>query len=187
MSGTAEAYVILSRPAPQETLAAIKQNAKAKLAFEALPGRLRILASAESRIAAMRAATLAALTLIEKLKDESTSIESVRPVAASQAKTGFASRGSLSKEAPEKTGGRVKPRELMGEVSSPMPSPDQTREAFRTFMTSRRLRPTTWAKDAGISSGEILGFLTGRSRGLSAGVAEKLAAVARVQVEDMFR
>ena len=53
-------------------------------------------------------------------------------------------------------------------------------------MTSHRLRPTLWAKEAGVSSGEILGFLTGRSRGFSEGVAEKLARVAKVRVEQMF-
>jgi hypothetical protein len=53
-------------------------------------------------------------------------------------------------------------------------------------MTSHRLRPTVWAKQAGIASGEILSYLTGRSRGLSQDVAEKLARAARVRVEDMF-
>jgi hypothetical protein len=74
----------------------------------------------------------------------------------------------------------------MGEVTSPKAGPDRGREAFRNFMTSHRLRPTLWAKEAGVSSGEILGFLTGRSRGFSKGVAEKLARVAKVRVEDMF-
>ena len=54
-------------------------------------------------------------------------------------------------------------------------------------MTSHRLRPTTWAKDAGVHSGEILGFLTGRSRGFSREVAEKLARAAKVGVEDLFK
>ena len=77
----------------------------------------------------------------------------------------------------------------MGEVASPRSNqrPDQRREAFRAFMTSRRLRPTVWAKQAGVPSGEILGFLTGRARGFSGDVAEKLARVAKVSVEEMFR
>jgi len=54
-------------------------------------------------------------------------------------------------------------------------------------MTSRRLRPTLWAKQAGIASGEILSFLTGRSGGLSPDATEKLARAAKVRVEDMFR
>ena len=79
----------------------------------------------------------------------------------------------------------------MGEVAAPR-SPshgaaaDQRREAFRAFMTSHRLRPTVWAKQAGVASGEILGYLTGRSRGFSPDVAEKLARAAKVRVEDMF-
>ena len=40
---------------------------------------------------------------------------------------------------------------------------------------------------AGVNSGEILGYLTGRSRGFSGEVAEKLARAARVRVEDMFK
>jgi hypothetical protein len=72
-------------------------------------------------------------------------------------------------------------------VSAPKAAPDNRREAFRNFMTSHRLRPTTWAKDAGVSSGEILGYLTGRSRGLEGDVAEKLARAAKVRVEDMFK
>ncbi len=80
----------------------------------------------------------------------------------------------------------------MGEVAAPRAQShgagiDQQRHAFRAFMTSRRLRPTVWAKQAGVASGEILGYLTGRSRGFSAGVVEKLARAAKAQVEDMFK
>ncbi len=82
---------------------------------------------------------------------------------------------------------RPKPSALMGEVWAPKPALDQQREAFRTFMIRKRLRPTTWAKDANVRLGEIMGYLTGRSRGLSQETAEKLARAARVSVEDMFR
>jgi hypothetical protein len=81
---------------------------------------------------------------------------------------------------------RPRPQILMGEVTSPKPGPDNAREAFRNFMTSHRLRPTIWAKEAGISSGEIMGYLTGRSRGFSPGIAEKLARAAKVTVKDIF-
>ena len=69
----------------------------------------------------------------------------------------------------------------MGEVAAPRAQShgagiDQQREAFRAFMTSRRLRPTIWAKQAGVASGEILGYLTGRSRGFSAGGGGKTGA-----------
>jgi hypothetical protein len=149
-------------------------------------------ARAETRIEALTAVAMAALALIAALKDEGASIEGIRPLSPARQPQRFQTRGSLSKE---KTGrvrpvapqARIRPEVLMGEVMGPKPSPDQSREAFRTFMTGRRLRPTIWAKDAGVSSGEILGFLTGRSRGFSQGVAEKLAKAARVRVEDMFR
>jgi hypothetical protein len=82
---------------------------------------------------------------------------------------------------------KPKPSALMGEVFAPKPPPDQQREAFRAFMIRKRLRPTTWAKDANVRLGEIMGYLTGRSRGFSAETAEKLAKAARVSVEEMFR
>ena len=82
---------------------------------------------------------------------------------------------------------RPKPTALMGEVWSPRPAPDAGREAFRAFMINKRLRPTTWAKDAGVRLGEIMGYLTGRSRGFSPETAEKLARAAKVRVEEMFQ
>ena len=145
------------------------------------PGSIRILAnSAVSAMDALRAAADAALALVAALKDGNAIIEGIRLVGQDKPQRGAISRGSLSK-------GRPQPQMLMGEVSSPAPLPDNRREAFRNFMTAHRLRPTVWAKDAGVSSGEILGFLTGRSRGFSGDVAEKLARAAKVRVEDMFR
>jgi hypothetical protein len=88
---------------------------------------------------------------------------------------------------PDREKARPKPSALMGEVFSPKPAPDRQREAFRAFMIRKRLRPTSWAKDSGVRLGEIMGYLTGRSRGFSQETAEKLARAARVPVEDMFR
>jgi hypothetical protein len=189
MSAEAEAVVRFAGTAGKAALEAARGAAKAELSFELLPGGLRIVAAAEDKMEALAAAALAALALIAALKDEKASIEGVRPLSPPRRPEGaLRSRGSLDKE----TGGgapqaRIRPEVLMGEVTAPKPLPDQSREAFRHFMTSHRLRPTIWAKDAGVSSGEILGFLTGRSRGFSTGVAEKLAEAARVRVEDMFR
>ena len=142
---------------------------------------------------ALTAASIAALTLYDMIKavDKSAVIETVRLLAKSGGKSGDY-KAPLARRA--ETGAaktRVKPQALMGEVAAPpSPSPgtaaDRRREAFRAFMTARRLRPTVWAKQAGIASGEILGYLTGRSRGFSPGVAEKLASAARARVEDMF-
>ena len=159
------------------------RSAARTLAVECVfrPGSIRILANTSgSSTDALRAAAEAALALVAALKDDRAMIESIKLVGQDKPQRGAVSRGSLSKERPQ-------PQILMGEVSAPAPLPDNRREAFRNFMTSNRLRPTTWAKDAGVSSGEILGYLTGRSRGFSGDVAEKLARAAKVGVEDMFR
>jgi cyclic pyranopterin monophosphate synthase len=133
---------------------------------------------------ALTAASVAALTLYDMIKavDKGAVIETVRLIAKSGGKSG-SYKAPSAKPSPN----RPKPRTLMGEVAAPRPSHDQRRDAFRAFMTSRRLRPTLWAKQAGIASGEILSFLTGRSRGLSPEVAEKLARAAKVRVEDLFK
>ena len=77
----------------------------------------------------------------------------------------------------------------MGEVAATRmpPTPDGRREAFRTFMTSHRLRPSQWAKDAGIPMGEIMAFLSGRARSISSEAADKLARAAKVRADDMFK
>ena len=185
MSQEAEAVVRVSGgPAGKAALDAARDAAKAQIAFEPLAGCLRIVVRSEGgKMDALTAATMAALALIKELKDDSACIEGVRLISpAKEPQRAMRARGSLSKE----TSGRVRPQLLMGEVTSPKARPDRGREAFRNFMTSHRLRPTIWAKEAGVSSGEILGFLTGRSRGFSDGVAEKLARVAKVRVEQMF-
>ncbi len=179
MSSRAEALVTFAGKPRADALAVLHQN---NIQFEVRPGSVRILAVVTGKpITAMTAAAMAALQLIEALKDDSAAIESVRLVAESKPQREFVSRGSLSKTA------RPRPQTLMNEVAAPKPAPDNAREAFRNFMTANRLRPTTWAKDAGINSGEILGFLSGSSRGLSRDAAEKLARVAKVSVEQMFK
>lgn len=135
---------------------------------------------------ALTAVSVAALTLYDMIKavDKGAVIETVRLIAKSGGKSGSykapAARAKTSSNRPT-------PKTLMGEVAAPRPAQDQRRDAFRAFMTSHRLRPTLWAKQAGIASGEILGFLTGRARGLNPDAAEKLARAAKVRVEDMFK
>jgi hypothetical protein len=181
VSSRAEALVVFSSKPREGALAVL--NGKPGISFEHRAGSVRILAVHDgAQIEAMTAAALAALALIEALNDDSAAIESVRPVQDTAARAQFVSRGSLSK-----TAARPRPQTLMNEVAAPRPAPDNAREAFRNFMTSKRLRPTTWAKDAGVPSGEILGYLTGRSRGFSDETAEKLARAAKVRVADMFK
>jgi hypothetical protein len=54
-------------------------------------------------------------------------------------------------------------------------------------MTARHLRPSEWARAAGVPAGEILGFLTARTRHIAPATLEKLARAARCRVEDFFR
>ena len=53
-------------------------------------------------------------------------------------------------------------------------------------MVSRQLRATDWAKQAGVPASQIYSYLTGRSRGLTQDVVEKLARAAHARIEDMF-
>jgi hypothetical protein len=91
---------------------------------------------------------------------------------------------------PERVSGsrHPKPKVLMGEVAAPRGIEiGKQREAFRAFMTARHLRPSEWARAAGVPAGEILGFLTARTRHIAPATLEKLARAARCRVEDFFR
>jgi DNA-binding Xre family transcriptional regulator len=80
-----------------------------------------------------------------------------------------------------------KPKVLMGEVTAPRGLEiGKQREAFRAFMMARHLRPTEWARCAGVPAGEILGFLTGKIRTIAPATLEKLAQAAHCKVEDFF-
>jgi cyclic pyranopterin phosphate synthase len=154
---------------------------------------------------ALTAASVAALTIYDMVKavDKGAVIESTRLLAKSGGKSGEfkpAPRRSAAGEPQRKSaamqdnprqtvqrGQRPTPTTIMGEVTGPRAVPDESREAFRAFMMRKRMRATTWAKDAGVPVGEILGFLTGKSRRFSAETAAKLAHVAKVTPEDMFR
>jgi cyclic pyranopterin monophosphate synthase len=176
----------------------------AEVQFAPLPERraIRIVATvktsdpAGAHIEALTAASVAGLTIHDMVKDKSAVIEGVKLVGDAgkrdhyKAKAGPQRRstGMAASPVSAKTE-RARPQVLMGEVAATRapPAPDQRREAFRSFMTSRRLRPSQWAKDAGVPLGEIMGFLNGRSRGFSAEIADKLAQAAKVRADDMFR
>jgi len=82
----------------------------------------------------------------------------------------------------------AKPKVLMGEVAAPRGVEiGQQRDAFRAFMIARHLRPSDWAKSAGIAPGEIMAFLTGHARSISSASLEKLARAAGCTVEDFFQ
>jgi cyclic pyranopterin phosphate synthase len=150
---------------------------------------------------ALTAAGIAALTIYDMTKaiDKGSVIESIRLLSKSGGKSG--TFRAASTQAPKVVVRSVeaksspKPAILMAESSLSIPkrSPsarhdaNSRREAFRTFMTSRRLRATQWAKDADVSVAQIYAFLTGKTPSMPGDVAEKLARAARSRVEDLFR
>ncbi|MBV9992219.1 MAG: cyclic pyranopterin monophosphate synthase MoaC [Alphaproteobacteria bacterium] len=186
---------------------------KADVDFEWLDERcgLRITAVAKTRgptgveMEALAAATVAALTVYDMVKalDKATTIESVRLLAKSGGKSGSyrAPNPKTQIAATDATNSKTKiaatrakatpprPKTLMGEASAARApvDPNAEREAFRAFMTSRRLRATEWAKQAGVPAAQIYAYLTGRSRSLGGETAERLARAARVRVEDLFK
>jgi cyclic pyranopterin phosphate synthase len=137
---------------------------------------------------ALVAASVAALTVYDMTKaiDKGAVIESVKLLAKSGGKSGDyeAPAQRFFKVAPAT---RAKPKVIMNEVAAPRPGPLAQRDAFREFMAANRLRPTAWAKDAGVPAAQILAYLTGQTRSLSPETAKKLARAAKVKVEDMFR
>ena len=173
--------------------------AKAEIAFEWIDDRnaVRIVASVKTNaqtgveMEALMAVSVAALTIYDMIKgiDKSAVIEAVRLLAKSGGKSGdYAAPMQKSfRAAAAVPKSRAKPKVIMSEVSAPRPGPHAQREAFREFMASHRLRPTQWAKDAGVPAAQILAYLTGQSRTMAPDAAKKLARVAKVRVEDMFR
>lgn len=82
----------------------------------------------------------------------------------------------------------ARPKVLMGEVAAPRGVQiGKQRDAFRAFMIARGLRPSAWARAAGVPSGEILAFLTGHVRAIAPATLEKLARAAKCAPDDMFR
>jgi len=81
----------------------------------------------------------------------------------------------------------AKPKVLMGEVTMPRAEHyGQQRYLLRNFMQTHGLRPSDWARSAGIAPGELLGFLTGRARTIAPASLQKLADAAGCTVQDIF-
>lgn len=176
---------------------------KASIEFVPLAERhaLQIVAHAKTsaqtgvEMEALTAASIAALTIYDMVKaiDKSAVIESVRLLTKSGGKSGTYIAPHAPKVIGEKPArktvlrAKAKPTALMNEIAAPRPDANAAREAFRAFMASHRLRASVWAKDAGIPASQVYAYLTGRLRALPDDSAKKLARVARVRVEDMFR
>jgi cyclic pyranopterin phosphate synthase len=172
----------------------------ASVDFEPVAERhaIRILASAKTagqtgvEMEALTAASIAALTVYDMIKavDKSAAIESIRLLTKSGGKSGEYKADITASPAPipeRPQRGKASPRVLIHEAAAPKTaSPSAEREALRAFMTERRLKPTEWAKSAGIPLGELYGFLSGRARSLPEETAERLAKAARVQPLELF-
>jgi hypothetical protein len=126
-------------------------------------------------------------------------LKNPREVAAARLPVKKASSTRPEATQPERvsTSPHPKPKVLMGEVAAVKKFAasgggggieiGKQREAFRAFMTAHHLRPTEWARAAGVAPGEILGFLTAKTRSIAPETLEKLARVANVAPEDLFR
>jgi cyclic pyranopterin phosphate synthase len=170
---------------------------KVDIDFEWLDERnaLRITSSVKTNaqtgveMEALMAVSIAALTVYDMTKavDKGAVIEGLKLLAKSGGKSGdYAFPSQKIFKAPAAPA-RAKPKTLVNEVTAPRPGPHAQRDAFREFMATHRLRPTQWAKDAGVPAAQLLAYLTGQSRALSPDTAKKLARAAKVRVEDMFR
>ncbi len=170
---------------------------KAGIDFEPLAERsaVRILAMVKTtgqtgvEMEALTAASIAALTIYDMVKavDRGAVIESVRLVSKSGGKSGSYFAASREKTAAI-PGASRRPAVLMNEVAAPrVRDVNAQREAFRDFMTARRLRATEWAKQADVPASQIYAFLTGKLRALAPDAITRLAHAARVREEDMFR
>jgi cyclic pyranopterin phosphate synthase len=171
--------------------------------FTPLPERhaFRIVASAKTtgqtgvEMEALTAAGVAALTVYDMVKavDKGAVIESIRLLTKSGGKSGaYETRGvapptAAPREAKTSRATKATPRVLMSATSAPrLPNTNGEREAFRSFMVGKRLRATEWAKSASVPVNEIYGYLSGRSRAISAASAERLAKAARASLDEMF-
>ena len=182
-------------------------TAKLEFEFDTPQNAIRIIASVRTtgqtgvEMEALTAVCVAALTVYDMTKavDKGAVIASVRLLSKSGGKSGaYQLEESKRLESNNRSTGfrpRARPSTLMGETSNvPLKrSADAQRdagaqrEAFRSFMTSRHLRATQWAKDADVPVAQIYAFLTGKTRSMPAEVAQRLARAARSRVEDMFR
>src|SRR3569832_36526 len=171
---------------------------KASVEFEPGDNAVRVIATVKTsgqtgvEMEALTAASVAALTIYDMVKavDKGAVIGGVRLLSKSGGKSGDFVADAAPKAAKPAyrstaTRGRARPAALMNEVAMPRRDADQQRdangqrEAFRAFMTARRLRATEWAKEAGEPAAQIFAFLTGKQRSLPSDGAERLARAAQ--------
>src|SRR5579871_2412992 len=143
--------------------------------------RAKITGQTGVEMEALTAASIAALTIYDMTKsvDKGAVIENMRLLAKSGGKSGdyIATSTKAGSRAHNSSGvrSRARPSTLMHEVTAPpqRAEPSAAREAFRAFMTLRRLRATQWAKEAGVPAAQIYAYLTGKVRQLPDDVAAR--------------
>jgi len=176
---------------------------KAGIDFELIEGErsVRILANVKTtgptgvEMEALTAASIAALTIYDMIKaiDRQAVIGEIRLRSKSGGKSGRFIAPMERRLAPatkRSNGNRTRKASVLmesAEAATARRAAGSDREAFRAFMTTRRLRATEWARDAGVSPSQIYAYLTGRARAIPGDVAERLAKAAKVRIEDMFR
>jgi cyclic pyranopterin phosphate synthase len=146
---------------------------------------------------ALTAVSIAALTVYDMIKaiDKTAVISDVRLIAKSGGKSGdfvaLRAKETRRRVVPSRTSPRrLSKASTLMDATAAVPAqqnPGSDREAFRTFMLSRRLRASTWAKDAGVAPSLVYAYLTGRLRSLPSDVARKLARAASADPQDLFR
>lgn len=164
---------------------------KTDVVLEETGNGVRILVSVEAESGgepcALLAAAAAGLTVNDMVRG---TLETVRPldqISEAAQSTPFPRKPAVAQV---RRSAKPTPATLMGEVAAPrQPAVGNTakREALRAFMLRRHLRATEWAKKAGVPAALIYGYLTGRTATIPADVLEKLAKVAKVSQEDMFK
>lgn len=182
-------------------------SVKVDFEFDAPRHAIRVVASANTtgqtgvEMEALTAVGIAALTIYDMTKalNKAAVIDSMRLLSKSGGKSGeFQAAGSRTGETVNRSAAipsKAKPSTLMSATSNLQTKTSAAgqreigaqREAFRAFMTSRRLRATQWAKDADVPVAQIYAFLTGKTRSIPTHIAERLARAARSRVEDLFQ
>jgi cyclic pyranopterin phosphate synthase len=144
---------------------------------------------------ALTAASVAALTIYDMVKavERGIVITDVRLVSKEGGRSGVYRAPGAAPVRPARrsiaAGRKLSASDAASATSARLSAKDQggRREAFRRFMAAHGLTAHAWAKDAGLPVGAIYSFLHGRSARLTKAEEEKLAASAKVDVEDLYR
>ncbi len=145
---------------------------------------------------ALTAVSVAALTIYDMMKavERGIVISDVRLISKEGGKSGVYRASQLaplraSRRPNLAVSHKPKASEVTIKTALQVPAKDHAarRDAFRRFMSAHGLTAHAWAKDAGLPVGAIYSFLHGRTPSLNKTEEEKLAASAKVDVQDLYR